>query len=99
MQRSKQFKPSRGTGSKKFNGRAAIDAMYDETWERYRRSYLNINRYCYCCGKDATVVDHLVPHKGDEMLFKKTDNHIPLCAKCSIRSIDQEIQSLPNLLG
>lgn len=28
------------------------------------------------------MVDHLVPHKGDEKLFQASGNHIPLCAKC-----------------
>lgn len=26
-------------------------------------------------------MDHLVPFKGDEKLFKDTGNHIPLCEK------------------
>ena len=28
------------------------------------------------------MVDHLVPHKGDEILFEKLGNHIPLCIAC-----------------
>jgi hypothetical protein len=65
-----------------FNGRKRIDDMYDGTWEKYRYAFLAINRLCFACGSLATVVDHLVPHKGDPVLFKKLDNHIPLCAKC-----------------
>lgn len=48
-------------------------------WRNYRAKFLAINSECYACGEPATVVDHLVPHKGDVELFKKTDNHIPLC--------------------
>jgi len=56
--------------------------MYNRTWEAYRLRFLAINKECYACGKPAEVVDHLKPHKGDEFLFKKTDNHIPLCTVC-----------------
>jgi len=51
-------------------------------WRNYAAKFLAINKECYACGKPATVVDHLKPHKGDEFLFKKTDNHIPLCTSC-----------------
>jgi 5-methylcytosine-specific restriction endonuclease McrA len=69
-------------GSKSFNGRKKIDQMYDKNWESYRKKFLEINPECYACGKPANVVDHLKPHQGDERLFKKTDNHIPLCTVC-----------------
>ena len=80
----KTFKP--GFKSKDFgrkhNGRANIDAMYDKDWERYRKRFLAVNSECYACGSLAIVVDHLMPHQGDEKLFKKLDNHIPLCIVC-----------------
>ena len=56
--------------------------MYDRAWEAYRLKFLALNPECYACGKRATEVDHLTPHQGDEKLFKKTDNHIPLCESC-----------------
>lgn len=56
--------------------------MYDGAWEKYRRRFLEVNNECYSCGRPATVVDHLIPHQGDEVLFKKLDNHIPLCEIC-----------------
>jgi 5-methylcytosine-specific restriction endonuclease McrA len=49
-------------------------------WRNYCAKFLAINSECYVCGTKATVVDHIRPHRGDETLFKKTDNHIPLCA-------------------
>ena len=76
-QKSGQWKPA-----KAYNGRAKIDAMYDEAWARYSKAFLTINKTCYSCGVKSEVVDHLVPHKGDEKLFKKLDNHIPLCHRC-----------------
>jgi 5-methylcytosine-specific restriction endonuclease McrA len=80
----RNFKPrhlkSPGT-ARKFNGRKHIDDMYDDAWNRYRQRFLAINPNCYACGKKAIVVDHLIPHQGDEKLFLKLDNHIPLCVR------------------
>ena len=58
------------------------DNLYDRFWERYRLVFLRHNADCYSCDEKATVVDHLIPHKGDILLFKKLDNHIPLCKRC-----------------
>lgn len=83
MQRPKQFKPTSTSGTdRKFNGRAHIDAMYDDAWNKYRVRFLKENPRCYCCGRVATVVDHLKVHRGDERLFKQLDNHVPNCEKC-----------------
>lgn len=30
----------------------------------------------------ATVVDHVVPHRGDELLFWDAGNWQPLCKRC-----------------
>lgn len=56
--------------------------MYDRDWERYRARFLAINPECYACAKPAVVVDHLKPHQGDQQLFEKLDNHLPLCISC-----------------
>ncbi len=79
----KSFVPRhrKDNSTRRFNGRAKIDAMYDKDWERYRARFLAINKECYACGKPAQVVDHLIPHQGDIRLFEKCDNHIPLCIK------------------
>ncbi len=82
MKKPRQFKPIHGGTGLKFNGRKNIDDLYDSAWSSYRARFLHINSTCYCCGNKALVVDHLVPHKGDEILFKKLDNHIPLCIVC-----------------
>lgn len=68
--------PGRTLDSKKWT------LLYDHTWKLYRERFLKINPRCYRCGGEATVVDHLIPHQGDTMLFKKLDNHIPLCQIC-----------------
>lgn len=81
MKKQRIFKRKRESSNKRFNPRKDRDKMYDSTWSIYARIFLNVNKNCYACGKHASVVDHLVPHKGDEALFKKVDNHIPLCKK------------------
>lgn len=76
------FKPKREAVGRSFNGRAKIDAMYDGDWEKYRARFLKVNYQCYACGSRASVVDHLIPHQGNHELFRKLDNHIPLCVRC-----------------
>ncbi len=62
--------------------RQKTQAMYQTTaWQKYRTRFLQTNPECYACGAKATVVDHVTPHRGDENLFKQTDNHIPLCVE------------------
>lgn len=84
MLKPKQFKPNSGEwkSDRRFNGRAAIDNMYDDTWRKYALKFLEINKNCYSCGEKSQVVDHLLPHKGDQKLFEQTDNHLPLCHRC-----------------
>ena len=82
MQKPKKFTPSRNEKAFKFNPNIDRDRMYDHDWEKYRVKFLSINSLCYACGSKSTVVDHLTPHKGDESLFKKLDNHIPMCKRC-----------------
>ena len=85
MKKAKLFRPNLGglgSHSKKFNGRKEIDDLYDSNWSTYSKVFLTVNPLCYSCGSPSQVTDHLEPHKGDSFLFKKTDNHIPLCHKC-----------------
>jgi hypothetical protein len=84
MKKSKSYSPNITTqGAKQFNGHAHWDAMYKTSeWTSYRAKFLKVNPECYSCGDPATVCDHLVPWKGDQKLFEKVDNHIPLCSKC-----------------
>lgn len=84
MKKAKQFAPDRSglESRRRFDGQAHWKEMYDSQWEDYRRRYLAINQSCYSCGQRSEVVDHLVPAKGDERLFRKLDNHIPLCKSC-----------------
>jgi hypothetical protein len=53
----------------------------NDDWRKYRERFLAENPECYACGEKATVVDHIIPFKGDRFLFEKLDNHLPLCEK------------------
>ena len=60
---------------------------YGYAWQQYRVGYLSRSPLCVMCQADgritsATVVDHIVPHRGDERLFWDESNHQGLCAPC-----------------
>lgn len=55
---------------------------YDHRWRKVRDSFLRRNPLCAKCGKPASVVDHVVPHKGDWILFWKKENWQALCERC-----------------
>lgn len=57
---------------------------YTVRWRRVRESYLRRHPLCVECEKKdritaATVVDHIIPHKGDHELFWNEDNWQSLC--------------------
>lgn len=83
VKKSRNYQPrhKREPTGRKFNGRKAIDSMYDDTWVKYRAKFLKENPRCYACGELATVTDHLTAHKGDINLFWKENNYIPLCKR------------------
>ena len=55
---------------------------YDAKWRKYRRWFLERHPLCNICGAPATVVDHIIPHKGNKELFWDTTNHQALCKHC-----------------
>ena len=61
---------------------SAKERGYDSRWRRYRDAFLKAHPVCECdeCKangwvKPATVVDHIIPHKGDTVLFWDPKNH------------------------
>ena len=59
----------------------------DQRWVKGRLIHLSIYPLCAYClqlGKTtrATIVDHIIPHKGDEKLFFNADNRQSLCKPC-----------------
>ena len=60
---------------------------YGPRWRRARAAYLDRHPLCVPCeaaGRlvPATVVDHVVPHRGDSDLFWNEENWQGLCKPC-----------------
>lgn len=58
---------------------------YTARWDRLRKLYLSQHPQCVMCERDgritaATVVDHIKPHRGDQVLMWDQDNWQSLCA-------------------
>jgi 5-methylcytosine-specific restriction endonuclease McrA len=62
--------------------------MYDTVrWRKVAKHHLDANPLCVLCakiGRDtaATIVDHIVPHNNDAVLFWAADNLQALCSTC-----------------
>lgn len=59
-------------------------------WKALRAAALSKHPYCqsplHAGGKTvATVVDHIVPHRGDTRLFFSTNNLQSMCVECHNR--------------
>jgi 5-methylcytosine-specific restriction protein A len=62
----------------------ARERGYDSRWQKARRGYLAKHTLCAECERRqrvtlATVVDHIVPHRGDMELFWTRSNWQGLC--------------------
>lgn len=62
---------------------------YTYQWQKARLVYLAANPLCvYCTAMKtprvvaASVVDHIIPHQGDQALFWAVENWQSLCAAC-----------------
>jgi 5-methylcytosine-specific restriction enzyme A len=68
------------------SGKTSGQRGYDYEWQCYRRDYLAEHPLCAIKGEGctlaATVVDHVLPHRGNVALFRDPDNHQPACAHC-----------------
>lgn len=71
--------------------------LYDkQQWRKMRKHHLENNPLCAYCLKLgitelATVVDHIVPHKGDEALMFEPSNLQSLCKRChdSVKAVEE----------
>jgi 5-methylcytosine-specific restriction enzyme A len=78
IQERKEFDQRRGSAARR---------GYDARWRATRKRFLAIHPLCAECRrlgrvKAATVVDHIVPHKGSANLFWDESNWQALCKKC-----------------
>jgi 5-methylcytosine-specific restriction enzyme A len=66
---------------------SAASRGYDGRWRKARLGFLRKHPLCCHClerGRTtaATVVDHIIPHRGDKALFWNRENWQPLCKSC-----------------
>ena len=67
--------------------RSAGKRGYGSRWQRESKQFLQSHPLCVECVKlgrytKATVVDHIVPHRGDQRLFWDQSNWQSLCKPC-----------------
>ncbi len=58
---------------------------YNGAWRKARAEWLTVYPFCMTCNAQATTVDHITPHKGDDRLFWDRTNWQSLCAPCHNR--------------
>ena len=73
----------------------ATRRMYNRRWVRQRASFINENPLCVACEnvgrvRPAAEVDHVVPHRGNEVLFWDVNNWQALCKRCHSRKTVRE---------
>ena len=73
-----------------YSRESATNRGYDARWRAARKRYLKRYPLCIECQRKgkfmpATVVDHVLPHRGDEDLFWDESNWQPLCKHCHDR--------------
>lgn len=68
--------------------KSAAKRGYDHRWRKARIRFLFKHPLCKHCFEQqnklitATVVDHIIPHRGDMVLFWDEKNWQPLCETC-----------------
>lgn len=72
---------------KRTKRKSAHKRGYDSKWRIARKRFLSFHPLCASHLQNdhwvpATVVDHIVPHKGDYDLFWDEKNWQALCKKC-----------------
>lgn len=75
--------------------RSAASRGYDRKWQRASKAYLHSHPLCAECQRHgryvaATVVDHIVPHRGEQKLFWDESNWQPLCKRCHDQKTGRE---------
>lgn len=63
---------------------------YNVEWRKARAEFLAEHPYCACgCGRKADVVDHVIPHRGNDALFWDRSNWQALAASPCHNSLKQ----------
>jgi 5-methylcytosine-specific restriction enzyme A len=64
---------------------SAAQRGYDEEHRRDRERFLRENPFCIECGRPAVVLEHCIPHRGDQRLLRDPANWQPMCVSCASR--------------
>lgn len=67
--------------------KTAAQRGYGSRWQKARETFLRKHPLCVDHQRrgrvvEATIVDHIVPHRGDQALFWDTNNWQSLCKTC-----------------
>ena len=87
---------------KPWQGERPNQHCYTAQWSKARKRFLLDNPLCCRClelgyTKAATVVDHIIPHRGDMNLFWDDDNWQALCKRCHDKKTASEDRLLKQL--
>lgn len=74
---------------------SAAERGYNYRWQKVRARYLRRHPLCVKCMAEgryvqATVVDHITPHRGDPVLLWDENNYQALCKVCHDRKTGNE---------
>ncbi len=93
-------------GRRKDTRPSAAQRGYDERWKKASRHYRNIpgNQTCVYCAmqgkvRPATCVDHIIPHKGNEVLRMDVNNWAASCKQCNDRKGDKSLDTFLGMIG
>lgn len=84
------------------SGKSGANArLYTYRWQKAREAFLRQHPLCQCEACDegrkrvrpATVVDHRVPHRGDERLFWHQENWQAMAKACHDAKTQRETAS------
>ena len=89
--------PTVQSGSWRTSDQSSTARGYGYKWQQFRLRFLQDHPLCVMCEREgrvteATVVDHVVAHRGDMTLFWKPGNHQALCATHHSRDKQREEQ-------
>lgn len=68
-------------------GKTTGERGYTYRWQQAREAFLRAHPLCRMCEESghvvaSTTVDHIEPHRGNEVLFWDTSNWQALCTTC-----------------
>ena len=77
--------------------RVALALYRSVAWREARREFLAAHPACASCGRIATVVDHIDPHRGDPAIFWDRSRWQALCASCHGRKTAARTAASPTV--